>query len=83
MIDLSEPEGRASDALTFWARWPTIPAVRANRILRLDPKLISLPGPDLDRSLLELAVALHGREILPAIAKAREVAGGPEIESVP
>ena len=83
LIDLSEPEGRASDVLTFWARWPSIPAVRTNRILRLDPKLISLPGPDLDRSLLELAVALHGREILPAIAKAREVAGGPEIESVP
>lgn len=50
-------------ALEFWARWPSLPAVRLRRVLALDPTRISLPGPDLDLALRALAVAVHGAGI--------------------
>lgn len=60
----------AEPAATFWARWPSLPAVAAGRVVDLDPTRISLPGPDLDRALVELAVAVHGPGIEPAIERA-------------
>jgi iron complex transport system substrate-binding protein len=56
-------------ALEFWGRWPSLPAVRARRVLALDATRVSLPGPDLDRALRELAVAVHGAEIEAAIER--------------
>ncbi len=47
-------------AETFWARWPSIPAVRAGRVVSVPAGDVTLPGPDLDRALLRLARALHG-----------------------
>ena len=48
------------DPIEYWSRWPAIPAVASNRVLHLDPKIVTLPGPYLDRSLLALVLALHG-----------------------
>jgi iron complex transport system substrate-binding protein len=47
-------------AATFWARWPSIPAVAQRRVVAIDAGDVTLPGPDLDRALLKLARALHG-----------------------
>lgn len=60
LVDLS-PE--AQDAMAFWKRWPNIQAVKDDRLLPLDAALISLPGPDLDQSLLLLARTFWGAEI--------------------
>jgi ABC-type Fe3+-hydroxamate transport system substrate-binding protein len=53
----------SQDSRAFWARWPSLPAVESGRVLTLDASRISLPGPELDRALRELAVAVHGAEI--------------------
>ena len=50
----------AESAVRFWSRWPSIPAVAERRVVDVDPTHISLPGPDLDLALRELAVAVHG-----------------------
>ena len=69
VIDLSPQAERddgangSADALEFWARWPSLPAVRTGRVLALDPTRISMPGPDIDLALRALAVAVHGPEI--------------------
>lgn len=60
----------AGGAAAFWARWPSLPAVAADRVLTLDASRISMPGPDLDRALRELAVVVHGAAIEPRIERA-------------
>jgi len=65
VLDLSPQaeadEGAASaGALAFWARWPSLPAVKTKRVLALDATRVSLPGPDLDLALRTLAIAVHG-----------------------
>lgn len=57
LIDMTEGP---SDPISYWSRWPAIPAVAAGRVLHLDPKTVTLPGPYLDRSIETLIVALHG-----------------------
>jgi iron complex transport system substrate-binding protein len=47
-------------AATFWARWPSLPAVAERRVVAIDAGDVTLPGPDLDRALVKLARALHG-----------------------
>ncbi|MEZ4332110.1 MAG: helical backbone metal receptor [Myxococcota bacterium] len=69
LLDLS-PQSEAGDALDFWQRWPSLPAVATGRVLTLDATRVSLPGPDLDRALRELAEAVHGRAIGAAIDRA-------------
>jgi iron complex transport system substrate-binding protein len=73
LLDLT-PE--AEDPLAYWSRWPAIPAVVSRRVLRLDPERVTLPGPHLDRSLEDLAVAIHGAEIAVQIETARRAASG-------
>jgi ABC-type Fe3+-hydroxamate transport system substrate-binding protein len=53
----------ATAALEFWSRWPSIPAVANGQVVDVDASRISLPGPDLDRALRELAIAVHGEGI--------------------
>ena len=66
LIDLSlEPDEPAG----YWSRWPSIPAVARGHVLRLDPALVSMPGPRLDRSLERLAAGLYGAEILVEIRR--------------
>lgn len=69
--------GVDTNALAFWARWPSLPAVKTGRVLALDATRISLPGPDLDRALRELAVAVHGPEIGEAIERELARRGAP------
>ncbi len=54
----------AQPAAEFWARWPSVPAVREQRVVALEEGVVTLPGPDLDRALRTIARALHG----PALA---------------
>jgi ABC-type Fe3+-hydroxamate transport system substrate-binding protein len=51
LIDTSrDPE----PAVTYWARWSSIPAVASGRVFHMTGKDLTLPGPWLDRSLLNL-----------------------------
>jgi iron complex transport system substrate-binding protein len=56
ILDAADP---AAEAVAHWAHWPSIPAVAKQRIVRLD-RSITIPGPDLDRSLAALAVHVRG-----------------------
>ncbi len=69
VLDLS-PQVETEGALAFWQRWPSLPAVKSGRVLALDATRVSLPGPDLDRALRELAIAVHGESIEMAIDRA-------------
>jgi ABC-type Fe3+-hydroxamate transport system substrate-binding protein len=60
LLDMS-PEG--GDPVAWWSQWPALPAVKHDRVLRLDPKIVTLPGPWLDRSIESLVAALHGPEL--------------------
>jgi ABC-type Fe3+-hydroxamate transport system substrate-binding protein len=57
------------DAATYWARWPSIPAVAAGRAVAL-PLTVTYPGPYIDRSLRSLAERIH-----PDLAQGRQAAG--------
>lgn len=59
-------------AAAFWARWPSLPAVARGRVVSVEASRVTLPGPDLDRALRELALLVHGRELAPAIDAALE-----------
>ena len=67
LLDMTPGAERASD---FWARWPSIPAVGSGRVVDVDASRISLPGPGIDQALRELAVAVHGDEIMAEIDRA-------------
>jgi ABC-type Fe3+-hydroxamate transport system substrate-binding protein len=68
----------SEDSRAFWARWPSLPAVAKDRVLTLEASRISMPGPELDRALRELAIAVHGSGIESAIDHALErQLGGP------
>ena len=64
----------AEQASTFWSRWPSLPAVGSGRVIKLEASRITLPGPDLDLALRELATVVHGPEINSLIDSA--LAGG-------
>jgi iron complex transport system substrate-binding protein len=55
-----DPQGAAS----FWSRWASLPAVRSGRVITLEPDLVTLPGPWLDRGLRVLAERVHGADVL-------------------
>lgn len=59
----SDPDARSAAA--YWAQWPSLPAVRAGRVVALDAGEVTLPGPHLDRALVALARALHGEALGP------------------
>jgi len=72
LLDLTPGTESASD---FWARWPSLPAVARGRVITVDASRISMPGPDLDLALRELAVAVHGPGIAPHIDAALTAPG--------
>ena len=71
----------SSDAQAFWGRWPSLPAVAKERVLSVEAGRISLPGPDLDTAIRELAVLVHGEEIAGAIAAALASSGEAHAEA--
>ena len=57
----------AERATAFWSRWPSLPAVMEGGVRTVEASRVSLPGPDLDVALRELAALVHGEEIVAAI----------------
>ncbi len=51
--------GSAERALSFWRRWPTIPAVRERRVFVFDATTALRPGPRVADAVEELASRLH------------------------
>lgn len=68
----------AESAARFWARWPSLPAVAQQRVLSVEASRVSLPGPDLDLALRELARLVHGPSIDAAIDAAWAERAHPE-----
>ncbi len=60
----------AEAAKQFWSRWPSLPAVAADRVVGVDAARITMPGPNLDGALRELALLVHGASIEEAIEMA-------------
>lgn len=52
------PEGDI-DPREYWRRWPTLPAVENDRILKVDGDLVFRPGPRVVEGVWELMRALH------------------------
>jgi len=52
-------------ARDYWARFASLPAVAAGRVVAVPAAEVTLPGPDLDRALWTLARALHGDSLSP------------------
>jgi ABC-type Fe3+-hydroxamate transport system substrate-binding protein len=73
LLDLTPGPDSASD---FWARWPSLPAVAGHRVIEVDASRVSMPGPDLDQALRELAVAVHGAGIASEIDAALQSPDG-------
>jgi iron complex transport system substrate-binding protein len=46
-------------AAAYWARWPSLPAVAAGRVVPVPADQVTLPGPYLDRGLGILVAALR------------------------
>jgi ABC-type Fe3+-hydroxamate transport system substrate-binding protein len=67
LVDVTDDAG---EPLEFWSRWPAIPAVASRRVLQLDPEIVTLPGPYLDRSIEALVRAFHGEEAASELAAA-------------
>jgi len=57
--------GRFEQVREEWARWPSIPAVRHNRILMVDSNLFDRPGPRLVIALEILARLIHPELFVP------------------
>jgi iron complex transport system substrate-binding protein len=57
----------SEEAAAFWSRWPSLPAVAAGRAITVEASRVSMPGPDLDLALRELARVVHGVAIDVAI----------------
>ncbi len=64
ILDMTPGDDRAA---AFWSRWPSLPAVSAERVLTLEARRLSMPGPDLDVALRELAIRVHGADVADAI----------------
>jgi iron complex transport system substrate-binding protein len=65
---LLDATGEEPEPARYWSRWPSLPAVAHGRALAVRPELVTMPGPDLDRGLRELAGLLgaaRGREAAP------------------
>lgn len=51
--------GESPGPAAYWSRWPSLPAVASGRALAVEPALVTMPGPDLDRGLRALAEVLR------------------------
>jgi ABC-type Fe3+-hydroxamate transport system substrate-binding protein len=57
ILDAADPPEGAAE---HWRHWPSLPAVKRGRVEALD-RAITIPGPDLDRSLALLASRVHAQ----------------------
>ena len=51
----------------YWARWPSLPAVKKSAVADVPQGITTLPGPALDEALLVLAAAARGPEFAAAL----------------
>ena len=65
----------AGEAARFWSRWPSLPAVAQGRVHTVEASRVTMPGPDLDLALLELARLVHGDEAIAGIGRRAEPDG--------
>ncbi len=59
---LLDASGDPEPPAQYWRRWSSLPAVRSGRVTRVDPALVTLPGPWLDAAMDALATAVRGAE---------------------
>jgi iron complex transport system substrate-binding protein len=57
-VILDASAGAAADAPRYWARWPSLPAVKQGRVVAVPDGVVTLPGPWLDHALFTLDAAL-------------------------
>ena len=67
ILDVAKPDLEVG---AFWARWPSLPAVRDGRVVPLAQGTVALPGPYLDQALRSLVGAAHGPEAARALDRA-------------
>ncbi len=60
-VILDASEG-GSEALSFWSRWPSLPAVASRRVIEVPATLVTLPGPYPDRALRLIADSIHASD---------------------
>lgn len=60
--------GMGSEPGLDWSRWPSIPAVRDGRVVRIDDVRLLRPGPRVAEGAAVLARALHPDAALPRVA---------------
>lgn len=58
-LKATDPPSRRDAAKAFWSRFPSVPAVKNNRIEFIDVDLLTIPGPRLLEGLIGLEAALH------------------------
>ncbi len=54
-----DASGDSEQALSYWSRWPSLPAVASGRVVAVPPAEVTLPGPYPERGLERLAEALR------------------------
>lgn len=62
----------AEPAAAYWARWPSLPAVRTGRVVAVAPRVVTLPGPWLDQGLLALSRAIEAPAARSGIEASRD-----------
>jgi iron complex transport system substrate-binding protein len=67
LLDMTPGSVGADPGADFWSRWPSLPAVRDARVVNVEASRMSMPGPDLDLAMRDLAIAVHGEAIAAAI----------------
>jgi ABC-type Fe3+-hydroxamate transport system substrate-binding protein len=55
ILDAAENVGPPA---AYWSRWPSLPAVKSDRVVAIPAGPVTLPGPHLDRALALLAAAV-------------------------
>ncbi len=63
-----DASGEVQPASEFWARWPSLAAVRERHVVSLPPGLATLPGPYLDRGLVTLVRSVYGEGLAARVA---------------
>ncbi len=64
-------------APVYWRRWPSLPAVGAERVVSIPVGVATLPGPDLDEALLTLAAATRGEAFAEALREPARTGSAP------
>jgi iron complex transport system substrate-binding protein len=70
VLDMTPGSVGSDPGADFWSRWPSLPAVQRGRVVNVEASRMSMPGPDLDLAMRDLAIVVHGEAIAAAIEAA-------------